>query len=139
MRNRLVLAAIIATLPLAVCAQDKACSKADAQRAAKAVERVNNWGQLQKAYQDFRHCDSGPVSEAFTETFVRLLVEWKDVDAIAASQQDAGFKGFMEKHLKDPAAKDDLDSIYSRAKSSCPAKHEAFCAQLADFTKAASK
>ena len=139
MRLRSLLAILLAALPFLASAQDKPCSKADAGRAEKAVERVNNWAQLRKAYQDFRQCDTGPTSDAFTEAFVRLLVEWKDVDAIAASSQDADFKAFMEKHLREPSAKDDLDSIYSRAKSNCPAKHEAFCTQLADFTKAAAK
>jgi hypothetical protein len=133
------LALLLAAASFDAAAQGKPCTKADAARAEKAVERVVNWGQLQKAWQDFRHCDTGPVSELYTEAIVRLLVGWKEVDAIAASNQDPAFKAFMEKHLQDPAAKDDLDSIFSRARSSCPARHEAFCGQLADFVKAAGK
>jgi hypothetical protein len=136
---RVALVLALATLSAGAWCQDKPCTKADAGRAEKAVERVNNWAQLRKAWQEYRQCDSGTVSELYTEAFVRLLVEWKDVDAIAGSMGDAPFKAFMEKHLKDPSAKDDLESIYSRAKSSCPAKHEAFCGQLADFVKTAEK
>lgn len=139
MRYSLALGVALGAIAQGAWSQDKPCNKPEAARAEKAVERVNTWAQMQKAWQDYRHCDSGNVSELYTEAFVRLLVEWKDVDAIAGSMKDAGFKAFMEKHLKDPAAKDDLESIYSRAKSSCPAKHEAFCTELADFTKAASK
>lgn len=139
MRTRLALGLLLAASSLGAWCQDKPCGKADMARAEKAAERINTWAQLQKAWQDYRQCDSGNVSELYTEAFIRLLVEWKDVDAIAGSMKDAGFKAFMEKHLKDPAAKDDLESIYSRAKSSCPAKHEAFCTELADFTKAAAK
>jgi hypothetical protein len=139
MRMPWLLAAILAMPCLDAAAQDKPCSKADAARAEKAVERVNTWPQMRKAWQDLRQCDSGPVSDAFTETFVRLLVQWKEVDAMAASMNDAAFKAFMEKHLKDPAARDDLDSIYSRTKSSCPATQEAFCTQLGDFVKSVGK
>jgi len=139
MRSRIALALAFATLPSLAWSQDKPCSKPESARAEKAVERTNTWAQLHKAWQDYHHCDSGNVSALYTEAFVRLLVEWKDVDAIAASMSDAPFKAFMEKHLTDPAAKDDLESIYSRAKSSCPAKNEAFCAQLADFVKTAGK
>lgn len=135
---RVAIAAVaLAAAPLA--AQERPCSKADAANAQKAVDRVSTWPQLQKAFKDFRHCDSGPVAELYTETLVRLAVEWKQVDAFAAAMQDAEFKAFAHRHLKSPEAKDDLDSVYSRAKASCPAKHEAFCAELAEFVKTANK
>ena len=61
------------------------------------------------------------------------------MDGAVEASRDADFKAFMDKHLKDPAAKDDLQTIYSRAKTKCPAKHEAFCAELAAFVKEADK
>ena len=129
----------LAALALPAAAQDKPCPKADAAKAEKAIERANDFTQLRKAWADYRHCDSGPVAEVYTETFVRLIVDWKDVDGLVNATKDEGFKSFMYKHLKDPAAKDDLESVYSRAKASCPDKHGAFCAELADFAKANSK
>jgi hypothetical protein len=139
MKKLIAVAASLATLSLGALAQDKPCSKADAGRAEKAVDRVGNFAQMQKAFKDFRQCDTGPVSDLFTESFVRLLVDWKDVDGAVAATRDADFKTFMDKHLKDPTAKDDLQTIYSRAKTKCPSKHEAFCAELAEIVKAANK
>ena len=136
---RIVIGAALAAFACGAAAQDKPCSKAESGRAEKAVERVNNWPQMQKAYADYRHCDTGTVSDLYTETFVRLLVEWKGVDALVAATADPAFKSFMEKHLKDPGAKDDLQTILSRVKTACPAKNAEFCAQLAEFIKAADK
>ena len=139
MKMRIALAACLACISLGTLAQDKPCNKAEAGRAEKAVDRVGNFAQMQKAWKDYRHCDTGTVSDLFTETFVRLLVDWKDVDGAQACTKDADFKAFMEKHLQDPAAKDDLQTIYSRAKASCPANHEAFCTELIELVKAAQK
>jgi len=74
--------------------------------------------QLQAAaagYKDFGHCDAGVVSENFTEAFVRLLVDWKDVDGAAAANQDPGFHAFMEKHLKDSRPRRTTSKASTRA------------------------
>jgi len=129
----LLCCATVAALPAHA---QKACSKADAAAAEKAIERVVSWQSLNKAYNDYRHCDSGPVEESFTDAILRLMVEWKNVDALAASTtKDGDYKEWLHKHLLSPAAKDDRDSVYSRAKKDCPAKQDAFCAELADVVK----
>lgn len=120
----------------AAFAQDKACSPADAATAEKTVDRVVNWEQLYKAHQEFRHCDNGPVSEVFTDALLRLIVEWKQVDGLAKPmEKDAGYKDFVYKHLRDPAAAGDLKSVYSRAKMNCPKGLEGWCDQLAAATR----
>ena len=139
MRAFIVAVLLSLATPVAL-AQDRACGKADAANAEKSIDRVSNWAQLQKAFKDFQHCDSAPaVADLYSETVVRLIVDWKNVDAFAAEMQSAPFKAFVIEHLKRPVAKDDLDSVYSRVKASCPAKHEAFCAELAEVVKAANK
>ena len=120
-------------------AQQKPCPPAEASRAEQAIDRVSSWTQLQKAFRDHRHCDAGAVAELYTETIVRLAVEWKDVDGFVAVMQDAGFKAFVFAHLRSPAAKPELESVYSRARASCPEKHAAFCAELAEVARAADK
>ena len=134
-----VLAMLAALAVLPAVSQGPACSKADATKAEKAIERVSTWPQMLAAFKDFRHCDTGAVDELYTESLVRLLVDWKNVDALATAWQDADFKAFVGRHLRSPQAKDDLDSIYSRAKASCPPKQGALCGELADFVKAAEK
>ena len=135
-----IVAVLLSLAAPATLAQDRACSKADAANGEKTIDRVSNWAQLQKAFKDFQHCDSVPaVADLYSETVVRLIVDWKNVDVFASEMQSAPFKAFVIEHLKRPIAKEDLDSVYSRVKASCPAKHEAFCAELAEIVKAANK
>jgi hypothetical protein len=118
----------------------KECSKADSAAAEKAVDRVVNPRGLYKAFKDYGHCDKPPVEDVFTDAVLRLLVEWKDADALATDvQRDAGFKEFIYKHVKSPVAKDDREAIFSRAKSNCPMTQGAFCAELMEVAKAGGK
>lgn len=117
-------------------AQDKPCSKADEAAAAKAVDRIVMWSQLQKTWQDYRHCDAGAIDEAFTDAVMRMLVEWKKPETLAeAMEQDPAYAAFIVKHIKSPAAKDDRESVYSRAKSDCPANRKGFCDKIVEASK----
>ena len=119
----------------AASATDRPCTKADAAGAGKAIDRVDTWEQLRKAYQEWGRCDSGETADAFTDALLRLAVDWKNPDAMAsAMRDDRGFHDFVIAHLKSDAAKDDRPSVYSRAKKSCPAAQDAFCAEIADAT-----
>jgi len=140
MRKLAILASTVVLAALPALAADKPCSAADASNAEKAMDRVNTWAQMHKAYADFHHCDAKQsVNEAYTDALLRLVVEWKNVDAFAgAMQKDAGFKDFVQVHLTSPSAKDDRDMIYSRAKASCPKGQEAFCTELGAMVKPAA-
>lgn len=127
--------AVLALSAAAALAQDKACSKADAAAAEKALDGVVNWDLMSRAWKQFRHCDSGSTEEMFTDAFMRLAVEWKHVEDFAALYQaDPQFKAFVIKHTKSLKYKDDAQSLYSRAKMSCPPAQAEFCAALAALT-----
>ncbi len=129
-RGSWIAVAALAVFP--AYAQEKACPPGEMTTAEKAVDRVTNWNQLYKAWQDYRHCDKGNVQDVFTDALLRCLVEWKQVETLAKQVEgSADYRGFVEKHIKSPAAKDDLNSIYSRAKMSCPKGLDAFCATIA--------
>lgn len=131
----ILLAALGAVLPAAA---QKECGKAESTAAEKATGLIVNYGQLSKAYKDYRHCDSGAVEENFTDAILRLLVEWKNVDTIAGDlQSDPEYRKFIHKHIG-PAAKEDRDSIYSRAKNSCPPIQDQFCKELMGVVRPAA-
>ncbi len=114
----------------------KPCSKPDSSAAEKAIERVVSWQNLQKTYTDYRHCDSGPVEDLFTDALMRMMIGWKNIDVVAAAMaKDADYKAWVDKHLMSPAAKDDREDLYALAKKNCPAKQEAFCAGLTELLK----
>jgi len=114
----------------------KTCSAGDAAAAQKAVDKIVTWQSLEKAYHDYKHCDTGPVEDGFTDSMMRLMVGWKNVDALAkAMDKDADYKAFVYKHLMSDAAKDDREDVYALAKKNCPAKQQAFCDDLATTVK----
>jgi hypothetical protein len=117
----------------------KECTKADAAAAEKAAERIVTAETLKKAWTDYGHCDAGVARENFTDAILRLMVAWKekDVERFAWDMQDAAYKQFIHKHLSSPEAKEDRQSIYSRAKASCPLTQGPFCAELIDVVKEA--
>ena len=124
---------ILATVLLSLCAAaaDRPCTKADAAAASKAIDRVVGWQQLHKAWQDWRHCDSGEAADVFTDAVLRLAVDWKSPESLAsAMRDDPGYRAFVLAHLKG-AGKDDRDAVYSRAKASCPSGEAPFCAEIA--------
>lgn len=128
-------------LAFAACgavAQGKACGAADSAAAETALDRVVNWELMFKAWKDYQHCDRPPAEDFFTDALMRLAVEWKHVEQFASHyRNDPQFKAFVHKHMKSATAKEDVQSLYSRAKQSCPPKLEEFCAELAEAAKPA--
>ena len=134
-KNKTVLA--LALAGAAACfhasAADKQCTRADVGNAQRAIDKIVTWSQLRKAYTDYRHCDTGDVADQFTDALMRLFVDWKGVEEFAAAAKgDPDYMAFFIAHLKSPAAKDDRDTVYARAKRDCPKAFDDFCAQVAD-------
>jgi hypothetical protein len=130
----LAIAALVGCIPAQ--AADKACTRADTGNAQRAIDKVVSWPQLRKAWQDYKHCDKGDVADQYTDALLRLVVDWKNIEELAAAMdKDPDYKAFVLEHLKSPSAKDDQPTVYSRAKKSCPANLDAFCAQVAEAVK----
>src|ERR1700682_6206435 len=106
MRIVTILAALL--LPGPAFAADKPCTKADAANAQKILDRASGWPQMHQAWKDFRHCDVDATADQFTDALMRLIIDWKNVDALAAAtEKDAQFKAFGHAHLGRPAAQAD--------------------------------
>ncbi len=75
----------------------------------------------ERAGSDYGQCDSGATADLYTDTILRLAVDWKDVDALASEmEKDREYHDFVLSHLKNDAAKEDRDAVYSRAKRVVP-------------------
>ena len=134
--SRLVLCGAVA-VATSVHAQ-KTCSAGDAAAAQKAVDKIVTWQSLEKAYHDYKQCDTGPVEDGFTDSMMRLMVGWKNIDTLAKSmEKDAEYKAWVYKHLMSDAAKDDREDVYALAKKQCPSGQGAFCDDLATTLKPA--
>jgi hypothetical protein len=140
MKNKRALSALAVFAMLGgipALAADKQCTRADIGNAQRAIDKVITWAQLRKAYTDFRHCDNGDIADQFTDALLRLVVDWKGVEEFAAAaQKDPDYMSFLVTHLQSPAAKDDRETVYARAKKECPKTLDSFCAQVADASKA---
>lgn len=124
--------AILATCAAVGAAHaQKACSPADMQRAQKGVDMVVTWQHLDKAWRDWRHCDTGVVADTYTDAILRLMIEWKNVEALAEAMKDPDYARFIQSHLQSPAASADLKDVRSRATQSCPKGQDAVCKQIA--------
>jgi hypothetical protein len=129
--------AILAASCCVLAAQaQKACTPADMQKAQKAADMVMTWQNLNKAWKDYRQCDTGEVADTFTDAITRLMVDWKNVNALGDTIKDPEYKSFIATHLRSPAAKDDIRSIRSRATQSCPKGQDEVCKEIAALTEA---
>jgi hypothetical protein len=128
---------LLATSCILAAHAQKTCSPDDMQKAQKAVDLVLTWQGLNKAWKDWRHCDTGEVADTFTDAMLRLMVDWKNVDVLAEEMKDADYAAFIEAHLRSPSAKDDIPMIRSRATRSCPKGQDAVCKTIASATEAA--
>ena len=132
----LVAAATLGAAGLAHAQKD--CGSAESQAAEKALDNVVNWELMYGAFKRYGHCDNALTEDTFTDAFMRLAVQWKNVDRFASNyQSDAQYKAFVHRRMKSLSAKEDVKSVYSRAKTNCPPKLEAFCAEIAEVAKAA--
>jgi hypothetical protein len=130
------LAVLLLATAFVAAAQDKACSPADEKKAEQAVDRVVNWDLFYKAWQDYRQCDKGAVDDNFTDALMRLLVDWKHIDVFAKQMEgNKEYRDFVHKHINSPAAKGDVDAVYSRAKMSCPKGLDSTCKDIATAAK----
>ncbi len=132
------LAALVACAAVSAAHAQKTCSPADMQKAQKAIDMVVTWQQLNRSWKDWRHCDTGDVADTYTDAMLRLMVEWKNVEALAESMKDAEYKSFIETHLRSSAVtKEDISAVRSRATQSCPKGQDVVCKQVADATETA--
>jgi hypothetical protein len=119
---------LLATAVLPAAAADKPCSSAD-----KAIDGVTSWAALQKAFQDYGHCDKGPTADVFTEAMLRVVISgWQKVgDAEPILEKDEAFRGWFNRRLSSPAlSTQDTAEIRDLAKSSCPKGRQKVCADL---------
>jgi hypothetical protein len=131
-----VLAVLALFAVASVDAADKTCTRPDIANAQRAIDKIVTWSQLRKAYTDFKHCDTGDTADQFTDALLRLTVDWKGVEEFAtAAQKDPDYMEFFVRHVQSPAAKDDRETVYARAKKECPKTYDEFCAKVADATK----
>jgi hypothetical protein len=119
---------LLAAAVVPAAAADKPCSEAD-----KAFDGVTSWSALQKAVQDYGHCDKGKTADTVTEAILRVIISgWPKVaEAGPILDRDAAFKSWLHNRLTSPdLSPQDTAEIRDLAKASCPKGAEKVCATL---------
>jgi hypothetical protein len=136
------LAAIFLLLGVSTAAaQQSHCSAAEEQRAEMQADTPRSWETLYKSYKQYGKCDDGAVSEGYSESVARILVDhWSTLPRMARlAAQDTRFRRFVLAHVNATLDLNDLKKIRADAKTRCPSQPGAICADLTKEADAALK
>lgn len=119
----------------------KACSPRDAAAADAAIDDLDSWTKVERAYQQYGHCDDGSIAEGNSEAVARLLVDhWSTLPLLAElAKRDPAFRRFVLRHIDATLDTDDLDKIGALAAAQCPLGSAPLCRELRQTAARAAK
>lgn len=122
-------------------AHAKTCSPKEADAADAAIDGLDSWTRVARAFQRYGHCDEGSIAEGNSEAIARLLVDhWGTAPSLARLvRRDPALKRFILRHIDSTLDTDDLVKIRSLASASCPAGSASFCSELLAAANRAAK
>jgi len=127
----LILTILIAT---ADASDKKRCTQKEAMQALTEANTHKDWDSAYKSFKRFGHCDTGAISEGYSETVGRLLADdWKHFNRLAElCTADTKFKGFVTKHINATIPVDVLQNIIDNTRLHCPSEAIALCKAIED-------
>jgi hypothetical protein len=98
---------------------------------------LRSWDALYRSYKTFRQCDDGAISEGYSESVARILVDhWNTLPQLnRLTKNDPRFRLFVIGHLDATLNMDDVETVKKKAKTQCPTGLRTLCD---DFTKQAN-
>ncbi len=113
-------------------ARTRPCSDADAQRAESEADMFRSWNTLYHSYELYHQCDDGAVSEGYSESVARILVDhWETLPQLAQlAKKNPGFRHFILKHVDETLDVNDVRTISANAKTRCPNALQVLCEEL---------
>ncbi len=143
MRYPVITVAFFAVLAqsTSICAQQRPCTTAEAQRADLQADTLRSWEALYKSYKHYGHCDDGAIAEGYSESVARILVDhWNTLfQLVALGNKDAKFLRFVFSHVDATLDTGDLGKIKTDATTRCPSGLHGACAQLKKNAESALK
>jgi hypothetical protein len=138
-RTRCTMLALTVALATTGGAQARSCSPKDADAADAAVDGLDSWNKVARAFQQYGHCDEGSIAEGNSEAIARLLVDhWGTASSLARLvRRDPALKRFILRHIDSTLDTDDLDKIQRLASASCPADSATLCSELLSASRKA--
>lgn len=133
---KLAASALCVTLALTIAApcagRAKACSPQAAEAADAAIDNLDDWRKLQKAFTVYGQCDDGSIAEGYSEAIARLLVDkWNTLPTLAAlAGRDRAFRQYVTHHINSTMDTNDLETIKRYSAFQCPPVAMALCQSL---------
>lgn len=114
------------------------CTQADAKVAEERSTSIANWNELHAAFNRFKSCDDGAISEGYSDSVVRLLIEqWNGASELQNTfNKSQSFEVFVLRHIDELMTPSQLAQIESNATNRCPSDAKQFCRKIIARTKA---
>jgi hypothetical protein len=110
-------------------AQDwRECTQKEESEAEEA-HLLKDWQSVYNSFKKFAHCDSGAVSESYSDVIGRLLADdWKNFSKLMGlTESDFYFKRFVIEHLDETIPYDVGEKIFENAQNRCPSDANRLC------------
>jgi hypothetical protein len=113
-------------------AQKRPCTKAEGRRALDEAVMQRSWDTLYRSFKSYRQCDDGAISEGFSESVARVLVDhWKTLPQLARlAGRDSQFRVFVTGHIDAALDMNDVKKIRRNARTQCPTGLRTVCDDL---------
>ncbi len=115
--------------PYASASDKKQCTREEAVQALTEANTHRDWDSFYRSFKRFGHCDTGAISEGYSDTVGRLLADdWKHFKRLhTLSSTDKKFERFVLKHIDMTVPVDVLQKIIDNTRLHCPQGTEKLC------------
>ncbi len=102
---------------------------------------LRSWDMLYASYKSYRQCDDGAISEGYSESVARILVDqWSTLSRFAElTEKDIEFRAFVIEHVDATLNLDDAKKIKKVADTECTAELITLCSDLAEQSESILK
>jgi hypothetical protein len=113
-------------------AQQPTCSATQSNHAEQEADTLRTWDGLYKSYVSYSKCDDGGISEGYSESVARILVDhWNTLPRLAYFiKRDPTFRHFVLKHVDATLDTADLKKVRALTNTKCPAGLISLCIEL---------
>jgi hypothetical protein len=124
--------AVLVLVPYWGGAQHLSCSDTDAKKAFDEADNLRSWDALYASYNKYRSCDDGAISEGYSESVARIIVDhWSTMPQLGhILKKRADFRQFVLTHIDATLDEKDLQNIKAKAASQCPPTLAKLCNEV---------
>jgi hypothetical protein len=137
--KRILVIAVLTIFTAVTNAGPTTCSQEKDDLAEQALDKVQGWNSLHRAFVQYEDCDNGGTAERFSDLVVHLLAsQWNNVNELAVLANKHGdFLQFVLHHINASASTDELEKVARYADTLCPQHAGSICKKIGAQAKSA--